>query len=256
MKTASYFTRWSAVVIYAAAMAWVESAVVYYLRTMIDRIDPYQPYPLPKIGQLGGAELVRELATVVMLAAVGWLAGRNGKSRFGFFLIGFGVWDIFYYVFLKVMTGWPHALTDWDLLFLLPLPWWGPVWAPVAIATLMILGGTLAGMLSEASQQLGATWRSWILSWIGCATALYVFTTDAIQTAMVRGNFRYLLPVEFDTTLFVCALVLMSLPVIQILLTFIRRSQNTDNAPLNYLKGEGGVYLKKPENVTTEPSAL
>jgi hypothetical protein len=58
--------------------------------------------------------------------------------------LAFGVWDIFYYVFLKVLTGWPHSLMDWDILFLLPLPWWGPVIAPVSIAVLMILWGTAA----------------------------------------------------------------------------------------------------------------
>src|SRR5512135_2636525 len=63
------------VVVYAAAMAWVEAAVVFYLRTMIDRIEPYQPNPLPIIGGYGPVELTRELATLVMLLAVGLLAG-------------------------------------------------------------------------------------------------------------------------------------------------------------------------------------
>src|SRR6266498_4129108 len=110
--------RWLTVVIFATAMAWVESAVVYYLRTHIDRIEPYQPNPLPIIGGLGPAEMVREAATMVMLLTVGILAGRNLRSRLGFTAIAFGVWDIFYYVFLKVMCGWPHSLLDWDILFL------------------------------------------------------------------------------------------------------------------------------------------
>src|SRR5215467_739889 len=134
---------WWVVVVYAIAMAWVESAVVYYLRTMIDRIEPHQPDPLPIIGGLGQAELVREAATMVMLLAVGILAGRNWRARLGYSAIAFGVWDIFYYVFLKVMCGWPQSLLDWDILFLLPLPWWGPVLAPVSIALLMIVWGTL-----------------------------------------------------------------------------------------------------------------
>src|SRR5437016_2020883 len=57
--------RWLTVVIYATAMAWVESAVVFYLRTMVDRIGPYQPNPLPIIGKFGIAEIVREAATMV-----------------------------------------------------------------------------------------------------------------------------------------------------------------------------------------------
>ena len=69
--------RWLVVATYAAAMAWVESAVVYYLRTHIDRIVPYQPNPLPLIGGFGPVELGRELATMIMLLTVGLLAGRT-----------------------------------------------------------------------------------------------------------------------------------------------------------------------------------
>src|SRR5947208_1506198 len=144
MKIFSHNTsRWLTVVIYAMAMAWVESAVVFYLRTMVDRIEPYQPNPLPIIGKFGIAEVVREAATLVMLLTVGMLAGRTWRSRLGYAALAFGVWDIFYYVFLKVMCGWPRSLLDWDILFLLPLPWWGPVLAPVSIALLMIVWGTL-----------------------------------------------------------------------------------------------------------------
>ena len=117
--------RWLFVVIYAMAMAWVESAVVFYLRSMIGRIEPYQPDPLPIIGGFASVELPRELATMVMLFAVGCLAGRTCRARIGYAAIAFGVWDIFYYVFLKIMCGWPHSLLDWDVLFLLPMPWGG-----------------------------------------------------------------------------------------------------------------------------------
>src|SRR5664279_3778879 len=104
--------RWAVVVVFAMAMAWVESAVVLYLRTMIDRIDPYQPNPLPVIGGLGPVELARELATLIMLVTVGTLAGQTWRSRLGYAAIAFGVWDIFYYVFLNWMCGWPHSLLD------------------------------------------------------------------------------------------------------------------------------------------------
>src|SRR5512137_1441106 len=96
---------WLMVVTFASAMAWVESAVVYYLRTHIDRIVPYQPNPLPIIGGLGPVEMVRELATLMMLFTVGTLAGRTWRARAGYMVIAFGVWDIFYYVFLWMMCG-------------------------------------------------------------------------------------------------------------------------------------------------------
>ncbi|MGC3958763.1 MAG: hypothetical protein QM813_12735 [Verrucomicrobiota bacterium] len=105
-------SRWLIVVTYAIAMAWVESAVVFDLRTFVNRIEPYQPNPLPLVGKLGPIELVRELATLIMLFTVGMLAGNTWRTRLGYMLIAFGVWDIFYYVFLKAMCGWPsHCWT-------------------------------------------------------------------------------------------------------------------------------------------------
>lgn len=204
--------RWLAVVLFATAMAWVEAAVVFYLRTMIDRIEPYQPTPLPIFGGLGKAELVREFSTLVMLSTVGFLAGNNRRSRFGYFLIAFGIWDIFYYVFLKILTGWPHSLADWDILFLLPLPWWGPVWAPVSIALVMILWGTLASQHESYSSHTVSGWNWGLMAALGALIALYVFMSDAFHTSRAGGSLRKMLPDSFDWKLFSVGLLLMTLP--------------------------------------------
>ena len=209
--------RWWLVALYAAAMAWVEAAVVFYLRSMIGRIEPHQPDPLPVIGGFASVELPRELATLVMLLAVGALTGRTWRARLGYTAIAFGVWDIFYYVFLKIMCGWPHSLLDWDILFLLPLPWWGPVLAPVLISLLMILWGTFASQFERAPQATLSNWRVWVLSFIGVALALYVFMANAI--AVFPGGLdavRMVLPERFNWPLFCLALMLLSAPVIQI----------------------------------------
>ena len=65
---------------------------------------------------------------------VGGIAGRTRTTRLGYTAVAFGVWDICYYLFLKIMCDWPKSLFDWDILFLIPLPWWAPVIAPVSIA--------------------------------------------------------------------------------------------------------------------------
>jgi hypothetical protein len=217
MNTKSFLSyRWAVVVLYAMAMAWVESAVVYYLRIHIDRIEPYQPNPLPVIGFLGPVEAIREAATLVMLLTVGMLAGRNWRARIGYTAIAFGVWDIFYYVFLKIICGWPHSLGDWDILFLLPLPWWGPIWAPMAIALLMILWGTFASEF-EASTSIRPLRRLWLLNFAGMFIALYVFMADCIHAR--HGGIdaiRNVLPQHFDWTTFCAALVLMAAPVIHL----------------------------------------
>ena len=205
------------VVVYAMAMAWVESAVVFYLRSMIDRIEPYQPDPLPIIGGFASVELPREFATLVMLFAVGFLAGRTWRARLGYAVIAFGVWDIFYYVFLKMICGWPHSLLDWDVLFLLPLPWWGPVLAPVLISLLMILWGTFASQSERTHTPALSNWRVWILNLIGIALALYIFMADSIAAAHRNLDaIRTILPERFDWPLFCIALALMSAPAIQI----------------------------------------
>ena len=209
--------RWLVVVVFATAMAWVESAVVYYLRTHIDRIVPYQPNPLPIIGGLGPVELMRELATLVMLFTVGALAGRTWRTRVGYMVVAFGVWDIFYYVFLKLMCGWPHSLTDWDILFLLPLPWWGPVLAPMLIALLMIFWGTLASQFERTHPPSLSNWSVWVLNFIGVALALYVFMADAIRASGGGVDaLRNLLPTYFNWPLFLVALALMASPVVKL----------------------------------------
>lgn len=213
----SDFRRWFTVVTYAAAMAWVESAVVYYLRTHIDRIEPYQPNPLPIVGGLGAVEFAREFATLVMLFTVGALAGRTWRARIGYMIVAFGVWDIFYYVFLKLMCGWPHSLLDWDILFLIPLPWWGPVLAPVLIALLMIVWGTLASQFERPGPPSLSNWRVWALNFIGVALALYVFMADALRVSNGGVDaLRNLLPTQFNWPLFLVALALMAAPVVKL----------------------------------------
>src|SRR6188508_1115397 len=172
-------TRWALVVAFAIAMAWVEAASVFYIRALVDRIVPYQADPLPQEamnGVLGAVELVREGATLVMLATLGMVAGSTWRRRAGYAALAFGTWDIFYYVFLRLISGWPRTLLDWDILFLLPLPWWGPVLAPVSIALVMIVWGTLATQSGD-----GAPDPRWsrALACVGIVLALGVFMIDA-----------------------------------------------------------------------------
>ena len=120
-----------------AAMAFVEAAVVVYLRALIG-VGPLFPMnDLPPT--IVTMEIVREAATLVMLLCAASLAVRGGARRLGAFLLLFAAWDIFYYLWLYVTTGWPAGVTDWDILFLIPLPWVGPVWS-----VLLLCAGMLA----------------------------------------------------------------------------------------------------------------
>jgi hypothetical protein len=208
------FKRFGIVSLYAIGMAWVESAVVVYLRVLIGRVDPYQADPLPISVGLGWIEVGREAATLLMLWTVGWLAGQTWRSRAGYALVAFGVWDIFYYAFLVPMNGWPQSLLDWDVLFLIPLPWWGPVLAPVLISILLIIGGALAAARDHFQKPAWPRWWAWLLNIAGVGLALYTFMAEAIR-ALPGGEaaVRQALPVSFNWPLFVLALALMAVPV-------------------------------------------
>ncbi len=172
-------------------------------------------------------ELPREFATLVMLFAVGFLAGRTWKARIGYAAIAFGVWDIFYYVFLKIICGWPHSLLDWDILFLLPMPWWGPVLAPGLIALLMILWGTLASQFERSHSPARSNWQIWGLNFSGVGLALYVFMEDALSAShQGLDAIRTVLPERFDWWLFGVALLMMAAPVVQTSWQLLRRLQS------------------------------
>lgn len=204
--------RWATVAVFAIAMAWVEAACVLYIRTLVDRIDPYQVNPLPINDALGNVELWREASTLVMLAAVGMLAGRTWKRRAGYAAIAFGAWDIFYYVFLRLISGWPKSLFDWDILFLLPLPWWGPVLAPAGIAVVMMVWGTL--VTQSDGRDAEVRWPVALAS-VGIAIALGVFMVDAWR-ALPGGRDAVLrvLPTTFNWVLFSVALLLIAVPAL------------------------------------------
>jgi hypothetical protein len=215
-RNTSPWHRWFIVVAYAIAMAWVESAVVFYLRYMMDRIEPHQADPFPIIGGFGWVELIREFSTMVMLLTVGMLAGRTWRARIGYSVVAFGVWDIFYYVFLKMMCGWPHSLLDWDILFLLPMPWWGPVLTPVMISLLMIFWGTLATQFEHTGTPALSNARVWVLNFAGVTLALYVFMADTLAAAP-HGLKAVcdVVPEKFNWPLFWIAWLLMAAPVMR-----------------------------------------
>ena len=167
--------------LFAIAMAYIEAAVVVYLREL------YYPdgftLPLVEISpDMIGIEIIREAATLVMLVIVAALAGRKLWERFAFFLVLFGTWDIFYYVWLKVALGWPSSLLDWDVLFLIPVPWIGPVIAPVLVALCMIVIGLLIVRLFALGYDFHPTPVAWILALIGSAVILYSFMYDTAAT--------------------------------------------------------------------------
>lgn len=182
------------VAIFAVAFAWVESAVVVYLRKIY--FDGDFSFPLVVVWEEGKhvidplikIEFGREIATIIMLLAVGWAAGRNKFQRFCFFMIAFGIWDIFYYIWLYVMVGWPESLMTWDLLFYVPLPWVGPVITPALIAAAMVGAGLLIIYYQERGYEIRWRWYDMAVE-LACGLLIIVaFCWDWKNILQVPGD--------------------------------------------------------------------
>lgn len=139
------WTQALGVCVFAVAMAFVEAMAVRYLRDAIGLgewqkvLDGKRSLPDTYVR----LEQAREAATMVMLATVGYLACSSWLCRLGAFLLAFGSWDITYYLWLHMLSGFPRSLTTVDILFAIPSHWRGPVWAPTLIATGFVVGGAL-----------------------------------------------------------------------------------------------------------------
>jgi len=177
----AFLKRALIVVAYAFAMAYLESAVVVYLQRALS-ITPLTLFPLrdqTTLGGLGAIEVGREVATLVMLATVGWLTGRTSLERLAWTSIAFGIWDIGYYFWLWVFIGWPTSLGTTDLLFLLPVPWVAPVWAPVLVSIALITFGFIFVRCIRRGESVILEPKHWLLLIGGGLMVIVSFTLDA-----------------------------------------------------------------------------
>jgi len=212
------------VTLFAVAMGMLESSVVIYLREL------YYPagfqFPLHSTSYtVAVTELFRELSTLIMLLGIGMLAGKTKHERFAWFIYSFAIWDIFYYVFLYLIISWPVSLLDWDILFLLPMMWVGPVWAPVLLSILMILLALFILYFSKLGNDGNLTLREWLLLITGASIVIIAFCKDfyvymIIQYPTIPGTqlffskktFEYAaqyVPSSFDVLLFLFGCVVI-----------------------------------------------
>lgn len=175
MKKAKQVFIW--VSIFSIAMGMLESAVVVYLREL------YYPngfnFPLSMMdGTIALTEILREVATIIMLIAIGIIAGRTKTEKFAYFIYSFAIWDIFYYAFLKALLNWPESLLTWDILFLLPTTWVGPVVAPVILALAMIVLTTAIVYFTNNSLKTHLVKSEWLLLILGSIICIISFTYE------------------------------------------------------------------------------
>ena len=192
----SMYRTVAALLLFGVSFGYLEAAVVVYLRAIYDPIrerihpgrSPQDLFPLISPEQLKAAgpenaprlaiEIGREAATILMLAAFGMAAGRNFNQRMAAFAIAFGLWDISFYAFLKLMIGWPQSLFTWDILFLIPLPWVGPVITPVLVSCTLIA----CGLVSLFRGGMAARPRQWLSIIAGGMVVILAFVWDFRNT--------------------------------------------------------------------------
>jgi hypothetical protein len=209
-----------ALFLFGTAFGYLEAAVVSYLRLLHEparlRFYPNRPsselFPLLTLDQLRAAgtqqtqtlvtEIGREAATLVMLAAIALAVARNAGEWAAAFLVAFGVWDITFYLFLKLLLGWPASLFTWDILFLIPVPWVGPVLAPVLVSLAMIVGGVwhLRREARGEPVRIGPVYWAGILA--GAAIIILAFALD------YRNVMAASLPRPFSWSIFGLGLLL------------------------------------------------
>ena len=225
--------------VFAVAMGFLEAIVVVYLRQI------YYPggfdFPLKMMSpEIITAEWIREFATLVMLAAVGIIAGKNNLQKLLYFLYSFAVWDIFYYVALKLLLGWPASLLTWDILFLIPVTWLGPVLAPVICSLTMILMAAVLIPLQEKRASFRTLIYDWLLIFLGAFIILYTFIRDysallisygfiggkgkpADEKGLMEAVARYI-PTEYNWILFIAGEVLILTAVTLIIKRNIKKT--------------------------------
>jgi hypothetical protein len=139
----SPWTRLAGVAVLAVAMAHVEGVLVYYLSRFVPGVPEQYDRGFRFPTQYMTVERSRELATILMLLAIGYLVGRTWWQKAAYYLFAFGCWDVCYYISLRVLLHWPRSPTDRDLLFLIPVQWWGPVWEPLAFSVVFMAAGVI-----------------------------------------------------------------------------------------------------------------
>jgi len=159
------FKTFLIVVVFSIAFGYIEAAVVVYLRQIFHPNGFTFPLTVFGSGAISNrillTEIGREAATIVLVFTGAWLFGHNRQQRVAYFMIIFAVWDIFYYVWLKVLLDWPASIMDWDILFLMPVAWASPVLYPVIISATLILFAAVILYLSCRGRSLKVTLLDW-----------------------------------------------------------------------------------------------
>lgn len=199
--------------VWGISFGLIEAAVVFYLRQIYYPGDFQFPAVLMN-DPIMKVELARESVTIIMLWAAAELSRKTIAGKIAVFMFLFGVWDIFYYIFLKIISGWPETLTTWDILFLLPLIWTGPVWAPILVSLVLMACGIILINFDEKGIILKLSLSYWTGEMAAAVLIVLSFILPGLKVAAGQ------IPGSYPWYIFLCGLV----PGIIIFMRFIKKS--------------------------------
>ena len=148
--------------VWGIAFGYIEAAIVIYLRKIYYPDGFSFPIVLADI-DIAAVEILRELMTLIIIWAMAELTFRTFIKKLAGYMIIFGIWDIFYYIFLKIFLDWPESYLTWDILFLIPLPWVGPVLAPVLVSLSLIYTGIIILVEMDRGYRFQFDKKFWIM---------------------------------------------------------------------------------------------
>ena len=189
------------VTVFNVAMGFMESAIVVYIRALYYP-DGFQFPPVPVDYTIAVTEIIREAATLAMLLSMGVLLGKNAVEKLAYFIFCFAIWDIFYYVFLKLLLNWPPSLFTWDILFLIPVAWIGPVFAPLILSFTMIILSAGIMFYGRKNEHITLSAVEWALLITGSLIVLFSFTYDYTRFILDRYSLTQLIQLSTEKKLF------------------------------------------------------
>jgi hypothetical protein len=185
------------VTLFFIALGYIESAVVIYMREILYPAG-FQ-FPLAPIEMnLAITEILRELATLVILVCIGMITGRSFSEGFAWCLYSFAIWDLFYYIFLKLLIDWPESLMTWDILFMIPTTWVGPVITPVIVSLTMILLAMILVYFNRKTEALKINRIEWGILITGSIILILSWTWDYSAFILEHYTFKEIWSVPND----------------------------------------------------------
>ncbi len=200
--------------VFAIVFAFLETTIVIYLRRL------YYPqgfdFPLVNIPpEILNIEWLREISAIIIIISIAIIAGKDFYQKFAYFLYIFGIWDIFYYIWLKIIASWPVSFLTWDLLFLVPVPWISPTLAPLICSLTMIILALL--LFCFPKKKINPS--EWLLLLGGAFIIFLSFIWEYLKLIIQNSAISQFIPIHFNWILFTIGEIL----ILFMLILFIKK---------------------------------